>query len=74
VAADGVDEVVAGGDAGTGATSGERRARRPAVRVRAVALHRAQTRRAVTTTHRVQPIQTTANSHRPTRLDSTASR
>jgi len=55
VAADSVDEVAAGGDAGAGATPTERRARAPAVCVRAVALDRRQTRRPVATTHRVQP-------------------
>jgi len=63
VAADSVDEVAAGGDAGAGATPTERRARAPAVCVRAVALDRRQTRRPVATTHRVQPTTHPFNTH-----------
>ena len=55
VAADGVDEVVAGSDAGTSATSTQRRAGGPAVCVWAVTLHRAETRRTITTTNDEQP-------------------
>jgi len=55
VATHGVDEVVTGCDAGACATPTQRRAGAPAVCVWAVALHRAETCRTVTTTHGEQP-------------------
>ena len=64
MAADGVDELVACCHSGAGTTSTQRRARAPAVGVRAVAFDRAETGRAVTTTHSEQPI-ITANIRAP---------